>query len=435
MPKRFVLILVLTLLQTVVRAEVVFPRTAPSEGSADVTFRDFNGVNLPPPPRITQQLGIGWIRDGFPWGGIEPQKGQWNWEKTDRMVQAAHAQGAEMLPLLAYTAAWAASIPGKQFSPPKQVEDWEDFVEHVVAHYSSAPFNLRYFQVWNEPTQQAGFWLGTPEEYIDRIYIPAAKVIRQHHCFVVFGGWPGSNSLQQFDQVLTYHDAWRWTDIVDIHYQNPPAWQHLYDTWIRTGKCRGIWESEIGYTGDPDYLATTYLRLLAWALRSGWNDPNQYKVFWFAIWGNAQDRLGHLTMPVGNDTYHLTQNGIELQTINAVLGNGSLAAFNEFATQPPMPALLVGGPGAFGFKVGTNRVVIGLLVGQVFQQRGSAIQMQVSVNHKPRQVQLVNASGDRTPLAIDYRGDKLNVNLPAGTLRMNCPKCQWAVAYVQIDTP
>jgi Glycosyl hydrolases family 39 len=432
--KRCGVIIVLALTLSLGAAEPELPQNQPSGASPEVTFRDFIGVNYPAPSAVSQQLGIGWIRDGFPWGGVEPQKGQWNWEATDKEVKNAQAQSLGFLPLLAYTAPWAESIAGKDKSPPKSVQDWEDFVEHVVARYSSPPFNLRYFQVWNEPTRHAGFWLGTDQQFVDLVYVPAAKIIRRHNCFVVFGGWPLSNSLQQFDQLLTYHDAWRWTDIVDVHYQNPPAWQHLYDQWIRTRKCHGIWETEIGHTGDPDYLPTTYLRLLNWALQSGWHDPNQYKVFWFAIWGNAKDRLGHLTRPVGKDYYHLTQNGIELKTMNDVLGGGSLSSFTQFTTRLPRSISLVpNAPSVFGLRVGTSRVVIALLVNQAVRQGTSAIPIQISINRKPQQVQLVSVDGDRKPLGVDYQGGRLNVNLAQNDLKLNCPTCKWAVAYVQID--
>ena len=428
MLKRFAVVTVLAIMQALPATRV--PQAAPPAASAGVTFQDFNGVNYHMPVELHRQLGIGWDREGFAWAGIEPQKGQWSWEKTDGLVRGYGAQGVQILPLLAYTAPWAESIAGKDKSPPKSVQDWEDFVEHVVAHYSSPPFNLRYYQIWNEPTRQAGFWTGTDQQFIDSLYLPAAKIIRQHHCFVVFGGWPQSNSLQELDNVLSYHDAWRWTDIVDVHYLNPPAWQHIYDQWIKTGKCRGIWETEIGYTADPDFLPNAYLHLLNWTLQSGWNDRNQYKVFWFASWGNANDRLSHLTRPVGTEHFSLTQNGTELRTMNEVLGGGPLASFTGFATSPALPAPLARAPSAVGFKVGGNRIVVALLLNQATRQAAS---VQISIPGKPQQVQLVSAVGVRKPLPISYQGGKLSLKLAPGDLPMDCPTCQWTVNYLQVD--
>ncbi|HIE28875.1 TPA: hypothetical protein EYP66_16490 [Candidatus Poribacteria bacterium] len=43
---------------------------------------------------------------------------------------------------------------------------------------------------------------------MDNIYISAAKVIRKHGCYVVFGGWACCNPLEDFYYVLNYHDAY-----------------------------------------------------------------------------------------------------------------------------------------------------------------------------------------------------------------------------------
>ena len=431
MLKRMVLIAILAL---AAESGPPLPTARSLSKPADPTFRDFNGVNYLTPSEVTQQLGYGWVRDGLSWAGIEPQKGQWSWGPADQIVKNALDQKLGFLPLLAYTAPWAESTPGKDKSPPANVQDWEDFVEHVVSRYSSPPFNLRYFQVWNEPTIEAGFWLGTPRDYIDRVYLPAAKIIRRHNGFVVFGGWPLSNSLQQLDDVLAYHDAWRWTDILDIHYQNPPAFQHLYDKWIATGKCRGIWESEYGYAADPDYLPTTYVRLLNWALQTGWNDPNQYKLFWFASWGNAADRNNSLTMPIGDVHFGLNTNGNELKTLNEVLGGGALVSFKQFASQPSMaPALANQSPSAIGFRVGGSRIVIVLLVDRATLQRTATISTQVSLSKRPQQVRLVSVSGNQKSLNVNYQNGMLSASVARADLPINCPNCRWAVGYIQID--
>jgi hypothetical protein len=412
------------------------PETAVSQvHPGGVTFRDFNAEVYLTPVDVSKQLGIGWVNsDVFPWGGIEPQKGQWNWGPTDQKVQNTHSEGVEILPTLGYTAPWAQSVPGLQWSPPKSVQDWEDYAEHVVAHYSSPPFNLRYFRIWNEPTRDAGFWLGTDQQFVDMVYLPAAKVIRQHHCFVVFGGWGLGDSLQRFDQLLEYHDAWRWTDILDVHYREVPAWQQLYTEWIKTGKCRGIWDTEIGYTADVDYLPSTYLRLLSWALQSGWRDPDQYKVFWYTGWGNGPQKLACLTMPVGGNNFTLSPNGTELKTMNDVLGAGALASFRGFSAGSLAAGAVSGAaPSALGFKVGGDRIVIALLSNQATPPANSAIPVVMSLEHRPQQVQLVSVSGERKVLPVSYSDGKLTVSVPRDDLQMDCATCKWAIAYLEVD--
>jgi hypothetical protein len=326
-----------------------------------VSFRDMNSVVYLTSPDIVRELGVGWTRQGFYWQNVESKKGQWTWTGLDNFVVAAHAQGVEVLPLLAYTASWAADGPNPGFSPPKREEEWEDYVEHVVARYSKPPYNLRYFQVWNEPTRLAGFWTGSDEDFIDKVYIPAAKIVRSHGGRVVFGGWPDSNSLQEFDRVLRYHDAWRWTDILDVHYEGLSAFQYLYDRWVKTGKCRGIWETEIGFTQDPDFVPANYLTILHWALVAGWSDPDQYKLFWYAAWGAGPDGPKCLATTDASGKIVLSAQGRQLAVINGVLGSGTLSAFPGFSVEVSGAKLTARFGSAFGFSAG-SRIVLALFL-------------------------------------------------------------------------
>jgi hypothetical protein len=383
-----------------------------------------------PLPETVEKLQFGWARDDFPWALIEPQKGQWNWQQTDGLVLRAHAAGVEILPILDYSAPWAGSTPGKKFSPPARVEDWEDFVEHTVARYTQPPYSLRYFQVWNEPTRQAGFWTGSDEEFIDKVYLPAAKIIRSHGGRVVFGGWPSSNSLQEFDRILAYHHAWRWTDILDVHYRGLSAWQHLYDTWVKPGKSLGVWQTEIGFTSNPEYLPNVYLRALYWALRSGWSDPDQYKLFWYASSGGGKDGDKCLTKIAADHTTILTQNGILLSVMNGMLGGGSLTSFSNFSTDPPLHPVLEGtAPTALGFSVGRERVVIALL-GRTMFAKQAVLSVTVSTERRPARVELVSLSGVTWALNSDYRGGSLQVNIP---LRELLKTSETDGAYLKID--
>lgn len=427
--------LVLLVLPTALSQGRAFGGVAAPESASGVSFRDFNGVVYLPGSEIAKQLGVGWSREIFAWSTLQPDPGKWNWERTDQRLRDAQAEGVEILPDLGSTAPWATSIAGNDRSPPKRVEDWQNFVEQVVARYSAAPFNLRYFQVWNEPTREAGFWAGrTNRDFIDTIYLPAARIIRRHGCNVVLGGWPVSNSLQELNDLLTYHNAWQWTDIIDVHYRIDSAWQPLYDQWVKTGKCRGIWQSEIGFRPEPDYLPNVYLRALNWALQSGWTDPNQYKVFWYATWGAGPDAEKCLTKTDASKKIVLTENGKHLSVINDVLGKGFLSSFTQFSTNPPLPPTLSqAAPTALGFRVGEGGVVITLLLDNAIRQNYPFLPIQVSLRRKPQRVELVDASGARRALPADYSAGRLQVKVPTQALAGVCPKCNFAVGFLLIE--
>ncbi|HEY6293719.1 MAG TPA: hypothetical protein VI455_19370 [Terriglobia bacterium] len=406
------------------------PGTPPDE-MGGVTFKNFNGANGLLGRSATQPLGLGWFRDCIGLGTIEPQKGKWDWATTDQRVNTAHAQGAEYLPCLLGTG-WASTV-STGFGAAKNPPDWEGFVEQFVAHYSAPPFNLRYFEIWNEPTRQAGFWAGTSQQFVDQIYLPAAKIVRRHQCFVVLGGWPSSNSVQELNQVLNYQNAWQWTDIVNLHYRDVSSWQQVYNEWVKTGKCRGIWQTEVGWNAVPRKLPDLYLKSLYWALQAGWSDPNQYKLFWFTISGSGADADKCLLRFEGGK-YTPTTNGQRLAVMSDVLSGGSLAPFNQFQMTPALPhSVATDAPAALGFKVGANRTVIAFYLDQATYTKNPALALSIGVTAAPQHTTLVTASGQRQELQGNFSGGTWHVGVPLRPVQADCPTCLFTVAYLELE--
>jgi Beta-galactosidase len=408
------------------------PTLVRAQSKPDPTFRDFAGVNGGGPAETTRELGVGWVRIDFSWNTVEPQKGKWNFTVFDNFVQRAHSVGVEVLPTLDYTASWAAPPGGGQYSAPNEA-DWEDYVEHVVEHYSQPPFNLRYFQIWNEPAARA-FWRGSNEEYIDKLYLPAAQIIRKHHCYVVLGGWPSSSNVQVLDAILNYHNAWQYTDIVDVHYYQLPAWEHLYETWVANGKCKGVWQTEIGWTDLENLLPNTYLRVLYWALQKGWRDPNEFKAFWYRFSGS--DHAKSLTSDDGGTT--LNGHGIRMATLNKVLGGGDLALFTQFSSTPAMPFQLANSsPAAMGFKVGGGRIVIAVIVDQPTFRANRPVALSIAVPAQPSSVQALSATGQVIAAPSRYAGGRVELTVPANRLAPGnvdwTGRASLGIGYVVID--
>lgn len=399
------------------------PAAPRSQSGADPTFKDFVGTNgVPTSAETAQQFGIGWVRSDFPWPILEPKKGQFQWAAGDATVRKIQAMGLQFLPMVGYSPAWAATDPKNPKSAPKDTQDWTNFVEQLVAHYSAPPFNLRYFQIWNEPTQAAGFFIGKPQQYIDQVYLPAAQIIRRHHCYVVFGGWPLSNPLTQLEQILNYHNTWQWTDIIDVHYMPMPNWRQLCDDWVKTGKCRGVWQSEMGYTSDPASIPRTYLFGLYVALSRGWTDPNQYKFFWFTLSSTGSDAPGCLLK--GNA---LTAQGTRLKVLNDLLGAGDLSVLNGITTRP---ALQPNGTTStvLGFKVGQDRAVVGVIL--VNDRSTQTVSVQVPLPRAPSSTQILSTTGEARPIQGQYSGGRLTVNIPRSDLQANGASL---IGYLQID--
>ena len=367
------------------------------------TLRNFIGAVYAPPKGANASLGVGWVRMPFywtgenPWISVEPQRGVWDWTASDNFVRQVRERKMQVLPILCYTASWAAATSGKSMVPPKNERDWEDYVEHVVSRYSHAPFDLKYFQVWNEPTIQAGFWQGeTNLDFIDQIYLPAAKIIRKHHCKVVFGGWPCSNSMQELSRELEWHDAWKYTDIIDIHYDPLTDWQYLYDRWIKTGKCEGLWQTEIGFVSFPNYLPNFYIRALHWALNHHWRRQNQYKLFWYASWGAGSDGEKCLTQNGSDGNPVLSPHGTRLSVINSVFGKAPLSDWKGYRIIPPLPPLIdEEQPASFGFMSGQSSYIIAMILDKPTLDAHSRIQIEIPMNHSPANMELELCDGSR----------------------------------------
>jgi hypothetical protein len=172
--------------------------------------------------------------------------------------------------------------------------------------YSTPPFNLKYFQIWNEAAgplsggdPQATFWHGpnfhrdprraapyqqAMQDYVERIHLPAARIIRKYGAYIVYGGWPDQGGLDNYCTWLEYTSPVQrtrmidWVDYLDIHYLGTGDMETLYQRYVAKGKARGIWQTEIGdrYMADPHYLPTFYFDLAVWALGRAWDDPDKY---------------------------------------------------------------------------------------------------------------------------------------------------------------
>ncbi|MCC8396186.1 hypothetical protein LJ656_26715 [Paraburkholderia sp. MMS20-SJTR3] len=272
--------------------------------------------------------------------------------------------GIGSLLLLGYTPEWNASVPGDGNSAPVDVGPWEQYVEAVVRKYSAPPYNLRYFQIWNEAAgklsgglPQATFWHGphfdkdekrakpyerAMQDYVEKIHLPAARIIRKYHAYIVYGGWPDQGGLDNFQRWLEYRSPASkermldWVDYIDTHYLSVSDMESLYQQYVKNGPARGIWQTEIGdeYMKDPHYLPRYFFDFAVWALDRQWDDPNKYVSMIYHWDGFEPFRLTHRGPPAR--TYNVS--GRSLVVLRQTVG-GELASFaNPVQTGPGVAA-------------------------------------------------------------------------------------------------
>ena len=95
------------------------------------------------------------------WPDLEPNKGQWNFERLDRYVSLAQQHGTSILFTLGGSPPWASARPQSlsNYSPgftaePANLEDWRIYVRTVVSRYKG---RIPAYEIWNEPNLK-DFW-------------------------------------------------------------------------------------------------------------------------------------------------------------------------------------------------------------------------------------------------------------------------------------
>lgn len=145
------------------------------------------------------QIGVKWTRLLAGWGGIEKEKGVYNWEETDEAISAVIKHSITPFVTLTngnkhycgidkYDDPKLAAIYGESIAPPvgskEETDAWLNFVEATVKRYGD---KIKYWEIWNEPNHRK-YW-GAPPNAVDygrlvkvttekiRSILPDAKII------------------------------------------------------------------------------------------------------------------------------------------------------------------------------------------------------------------------------------------------------------------
>lgn len=379
-------------------------------------FAQFLGVNQGYPKPEGPDRYLTSYRQDLPWGDLQPEgPGKWNepyladWGKA---VLEHRKFGAERMPVLLYTTGWAArkkawsfTVAGKRYDvqawapgqdvntrqatvtdlatgkvenskldagrmPPERVGDWEAYVERVVSFLSRPPYNVRYFQIWNEANDVGltGFWNGTMDDYMETIHLPAAKIIRRHGGKVVYGGYPCNGSMEHYLGILDKHRAWDTLDVLDIHYFPLSAWQCLYDRVSRDKRRLAIWQTEVGFVPTPIWVPNNYPRFFHWAISHDWK-PDRYKFFQFASWSPDDPKAyGYNCNFYRGET--LTFHGKALMTLGGLLEAPVVKPYTAWETWPRVKTEIDEGKSSVeGFDCG-DRIVLAI---HLADQNGAAM--------------------------------------------------------------
>jgi hypothetical protein len=265
---------------------------------------------------LMQEAGVGWVRLDFLWGDIEPEQGNFDFAKYDRIVQLLKKKGIQILGILHYSTDWASAC-GSWNCPPKDNKFFIKYAGLVIQRYKD---QVKYWELWNEPDSPT-YWkeqdsLKSYCVLLKEFYIAAKQI--DPECKVLNGGLAnGASSINH----LYDNGAKDYFDILNIHFfQNPlhpgsiqavANYPKLaYRIMQRNGDGdKKIWITEIGCPGvrdssvdnwwlgkNPDenrqakWLKDVYAQLL--------KDPHVEKIFWAFFrdtqnhWKNGVDYFG-----------------------------------------------------------------------------------------------------------------------------------------------
>ncbi|WP_119321414.1 carbohydrate-binding protein [Capsulimonas corticalis] len=292
------------------------------------TWNEFSGVNHGEEGDALDNVAYGWTRPNparsyseIWWGTIEATQGTWNQAVINNYgANALQWPGgsSRTLRVLDGIPSWQSNNPSVWGS------DWTNYVTKVVQTLRAAPYNIQYYQIWNEAYSPASsFWPdGSWADYFNYVLNPTGQLIHQLGGKAVYGGYPSTptSSVQEYVNQLDTYNAWGNIDVLDMHYYN--AW-HM-DSLRKAANSRGysklaIWQTECGWTYDQVYVANNYPRTLYWGLSNQWNAADKYKLFYFV-------RDGSDNRSIYNGST-LTFHGQQLKELGLLFGGGTIAAY------------------------------------------------------------------------------------------------------------
>jgi len=126
------------------------PQAAVYPFGVNVSLERYEGQELDQALTMISDGGYRWVRQRFPWSEIEQERGRYNWETWDRIVEGAGTHDLDVIAVLETSPAWArapmdADVPE---APPRDFADYEYFVTTFVTRYRD---QIDHFQIWDEP--------------------------------------------------------------------------------------------------------------------------------------------------------------------------------------------------------------------------------------------------------------------------------------------
>ena len=226
--------------------------------------------------KLAKSGGIDWCRTwSLMWQEVEPQRGRYDFTKTDFEVKRLVQNYIEILGLIPLPSnKWSYSSPpylkftskthkqlDKMAYMPKDGSEFAEYIKKIVERYKS---EIRYWQILNEPL---GYSLPRKNGYMPIDYLTLEKIAWQtikelDPLSKVLIGFRGLGSKQLLDDFKSVFDKGilNYCDIITVHCYPELLPPELFEEPLKElnslmeqyGKKKSIWITEHGYYADDD---------------------------------------------------------------------------------------------------------------------------------------------------------------------------------------
>ncbi len=164
------------------RAHIELVRTHDGYGPGDIDSR-FESASAPGGGLISAQRDVLTL---FPDPNANPDNpASYRFGPTDKLITSIVKVGAQVLFRVGRS-------EGSDPTPPQNFDQYAAIVKHMVLHYNRGwdngfHYDIRYWEIWNEPDLGNLFWSGTPEQYF-ALYTKLAHAIKSADPTALVGG-------------------------------------------------------------------------------------------------------------------------------------------------------------------------------------------------------------------------------------------------------
>lgn len=245
------------------------------------------------------------------WPDLEPNRGQWQFERLDNYVALAEQHGTGLLLPLAMTPQWAAARP-RITAEPRDLQDWRNYVRTIVTRYKG---RIQAYEIWNEPNL-TDFWTGSVDQMLTLTKEASAIVHGLDPKAVVVS--PSATADYGIPWLVEFlkRGGGQFVDVIGYHfYVSPntkqpeemlPVIQRVRQVMSESGLGnKPLWNTETGWLAPAQFASEEVAAgFLARAFILGWAAGLQ-RFYWYA-WDNRSlaivtyKEAEHRVTPAGN---------------------------------------------------------------------------------------------------------------------------------------